>query len=160
MSEISLQTQLSCAAMACSGIAHIAGQAGIGYLTGSVFSIINPVGGAIFGATNALTNIAADIVINAVGSNRINNVALLIAKLVISGILGAVAATFAVAAAGFPITFAAAAMLIGGIVVVDIAIEAILGCCLCVTALSAAGLGAALTPTAMHVGTNISQHRP
>ena len=120
-----------CATTAVAAAVAISANAGLGYMAGSVFTIINPIGGAVFGATFALTNMVADGILGAVGCN--NNTALEIAKFVIAGALSAVAATFAVAALGFPITFTAAAMLVGGMVLVDMAIKA--ACCLCISGL-------------------------
>jgi hypothetical protein len=105
----------------------IGANASVGYIAGSVFTIINPIGGAIFGATYFLTNLVTDVILGSAGSN--NNTALKIAKFVISGVLGAVAATFAVASVGFPITFTAAALLGGGMALVSLPIKSIINCC-------------------------------
>jgi|GEM_PF-2877126 len=106
---------------------NIGANASVGYIAGSVFTIINPIGGAIFGATYFLTNLLTDVILGSAGCN--NNTALKIAKFVISGVLGAVAATFTVAALGFPITFTAAAMLAGGMALVNWPIKSIINCC-------------------------------
>ncbi|MCX6989615.1 MAG: hypothetical protein NTX49_00895 [Chlamydiae bacterium] len=125
-----------CATTAVAAAININANAGLGYIAGSVFTIINPIGGAVFGATFALTNMVADGILGAVGCN--SNTALKIAKFVIAGALSAVAATFAVAAVGFPITFTAAAMLVGGMVLVNMAITMAIkaACCLCITGFS------------------------
>jgi hypothetical protein len=142
-----------CATMAASAAVNIGANASLGYIAGSVFTIINPIGGAIFGATYALTSVVADGILGAVGCN--NNTALKIAKFVISGVLGAVAATFTVAAVGFPITFAAAAMLIGGMTLVSLAIQLIFKCfkcTCCTTTLIGVGVGAAAIAIARNQG--------
>ena len=147
-SQPSLATQ--CVTTLGQGAFCIVANTGAGYIAGSAFSIINPIGGAIFGGSYALTSMVADGIMNAVGCNKVNNVALQIAKLVIANVLGAVAATFAVAAAGFPITFAAAAMLVGGMFAISMVITAVVACCICGCVGATAVAGNALGATVMH----------
>ncbi|MCX6989614.1 MAG: hypothetical protein NTX49_00890 [Chlamydiae bacterium] len=105
--------------------------AGVGALAACVFTVIDPIGGAIFGATGALTGLVAHGIMNAVGRDTMDERAFRITKLVVSGVLAAVAATFALAVAGFPITFTAAATLIAGMFIVNLIVPDILNCIAC-----------------------------
>src|SRR5580698_9448890 len=66
-----------------SGACKVATSAAIGGLAAYAFSIINPVGGAIFGATSALTGIIADKIAN---QFSINHTAVKIAVWTVSAI--------------------------------------------------------------------------
>ena len=114
------------------GAAAVTGAcAGTGYIAGSLFTIIDPVGGALFGATFALTEAVTGRIMDALGRNR-NDIACKIAKFAIPMILSTVAAIAVVAAAGFPITLGGAAALIGCMFVTAIAVGGIIGTCVLV----------------------------
>jgi hypothetical protein len=111
--------------------AHIGVSAGVGALAAVAFTVINPIGGAIFGATGALTGIVTNCIMDALGHDTMDARAFRITKLIITGVLSAVAATFAIALAGVPITFTAVATLIAGMFIVNLVVPDILNCIAC-----------------------------
>ncbi len=89
------------AMQAATAIAQVFGSAGIGALAGYAFGIINPVGGAVFGATSSLTSTLGNALAEQFGANQTAVKTTLYALSFIASFAVGIAVTTAV---GFPIT--------------------------------------------------------
>lgn len=83
------------------GVYEVSVSAGAGALAGYLFTIINPVGGAIFGATMDLTRLIGDALAD---KFLMDQTSLKIAAYVVSLIVAAGAGFLVTTALGFPIT--------------------------------------------------------
>ncbi len=101
---------------------------GAGALAGYLFSIINPVGGAVFGATYAFTNIIA----NTVADKVLPNAALKVVACVASFFASVAVGIFAATTIGFPLTVLGSVGMLVAMVVTSCAIRCVTGgagCC-------------------------------
>ncbi len=114
-----------------SGAYQIALSSGIGYLTGLAFGIINPIGGAVFGAAAATTNVAIEFISQRLGiSNTCAKVAIYGISLIAGIGLGALATTYV----GIPITFLGGVGLTLAMVVTKIAVGMLVAGTMCCSA--------------------------
>ncbi len=101
---------------------------GAAALAGYMFSIINPVGGAVFGATYALTNIIADTVADKV----LPNATLKVVAYAVSFFASVAAGIFAATTMGFPLTVIGSVGMLLAMIVTSCAIRCVTGgagCC-------------------------------
>lgn len=113
-----------------------------GALAAHLFSIITPIGGAVFGVTSTLSHLLVDEAMNAMGCRNPQNVAFKIAKLVIPSLLAAAVSGLVATVCGFPITFVASLLLIGAIhLTTSLVIAAVASCCIGSCCLLGASVG-------------------
>ena len=124
------------------GIYTVGVSAGTGALTGYVFGIINPVGGLVFGVTNALVGTIGRGLISRISEE---NSALKVAAYVLTAIVSIGASVAAVAALGFPLTIGSFILLSLGMLVTGIAIELVLAASKCYSACIGGAVLAATT---------------
>ncbi len=125
------------------GIFRVAGSAVIGGLAAYAFSIINPVGGAIFGATSALTSIVADKIAN---QFSINHTAVKVAVWIVSAMASIGIGLAVTTAVGFPLTVVGAIGMTAAMLATSIVVHLVAGiaCCSTCLTLTCAGLAAAV----------------
>jgi hypothetical protein len=121
------------------GAYDIVFQAGAGYLAGYL-GIINPIGGAIFGATSVASTYALNFLAERLG---INNTCLKVAIWSLSFVASLAIAAAVTTAAGFPITLMGALGLTLAMVVTSIAISIVKGSITCAGNCCGACLGGA-----------------
>lgn len=129
-------------AKALGAVGSIAGSTAITALTSAVFSIANPLTGAIFGATYTATALVANAICDYSGCAA-NNALLKTAQYGLSIILSTAAAWALCNAAGMPITFAAAALLTAASAAVGIGIALAVGGVFCCAASACLGVAVA-----------------
>jgi hypothetical protein len=121
-------------------IYHVGLGAGVGALTGYVFGIINPAGGAIFGAVSTLTSIFATAIAD---QFCMNQTALKVGVVIASFIASIGIGILVTSALGFSLTIPGAIGMVLAMVVTKIAASIVIGGATCFSACAAgAGLAA------------------
>lgn len=136
------QQTTSCAGRVANVAFQTGAEAAIGALAAAAFTTINPVAGAIFGATAGLTGGATSIVFDQTGLTENWGLIGKVARIGLGVILGALAGYAVTTAAGFPITFAATAILTAASLATAAAGVLVVGSCLCLTVCCVAAIGA------------------
>ena len=113
------------------GVFQIGFNSASGYLAGFAFGIVNPVGGAIFGATSAASSLLISLLAEKMG---VNNTCAKVAITGASFIIGIGIAAAAATAAGFPITFMAGLGLTLTMLLTSLAIRMVTGGMFCCSA--------------------------
>jgi hypothetical protein len=130
----------SCGAQIFNSLYEIGLSTGAGALAGYVFGIINPIGGAVFGASSALTSTIALAIADKLG---MDNTAFKIAAWVTTFIVSVGVGIFAATAAGFPLTVLGSVGMIFAMFVTTVAIRIVTNGAGCLSACAAgAGLAA------------------
>ncbi|MBS0606837.1 MAG: hypothetical protein KF898_08895 [Parachlamydiales bacterium] len=136
------QQPTSCASQVATLAFQTGAEAAIGALAAAAFTTINPVAGAIFGATAGMTGGITSIIFDQTGLTENWGLAGKVARIGLGVILGSLAGYAVATAAGFPITFAAAAILTAASLATAVAGVLVVGSCLCFTVCCVAAIGA------------------
>jgi hypothetical protein len=118
------------------GVSTIGMSAGAGALAGYLFSIVNPVGGAVFGGTSALISLVGNKIAQRVG---VNSFALRVALYAVAFFASIAVSAIATTALGFPLTVSAGVILSIGMLVSQFAINLAIGGAKCASACVAGG---------------------
>jgi len=102
------------------GLYQIGISAGAGALAGYAFSLIHPIGGAIFGATFAVVNSIGTSLANQFGMNEEATKTALYA---VSYIISTLAGAFATTTLGFPLTFLSGVVMTFGMIITTQIVE-------------------------------------
>jgi hypothetical protein len=123
------------------GIVKVGTNAGFGALAAYAFSIIHPIGGAIFGATAAVCRIVADKVLDSMPENK---TALKIAVWAVGFVATIAISLLVTTTLGFPITAIGAVGMTVGMIATSIAVRWLARlCCTSLVVVCGVGLAAA-----------------
>ncbi|MBS0652990.1 MAG: hypothetical protein JSR39_05615 [Verrucomicrobia bacterium] len=153
------QQPKSCASQVATLAFQTGAEAAIGALAAAAFTTINPVAGAVFGATAGLTGGMTSIIFDQTGLTENWGLAGKVARIGLGVILGALAGLAVTTAAGFPITFAAAAVLTAASLATAVAGVLVVGSCLCFTVCCVAAIGAMASSRANMEPENVPQQQ-